>query len=197
MQRVRAAARELMWSKGYDEVTTKELALRADIGEATLFRYVPSKVDLFLLVYGERFGEVLAGCERVEERLRGEPGTAEPRHYRDRILAMYTHLGRLYEEFPELAYAYVRDSFSARSKIAQEGLAQGDRWLALTEGILSQGQAAGALSAEVDPEIFAQNCHAAYVHEVIRTHGRGLPTESTTDRLSRRLAALVEPLYRD
>ena len=32
MARMRAAARDLMWDRGYDDVTTKEIAARADVG---------------------------------------------------------------------------------------------------------------------------------------------------------------------
>ncbi len=69
--RIRSVARELFVERGFERVTVSEVALAADVSEATAFNYFPTKEDLF-------FG----GMEEFEEqlldaiRLRGPGETA-------------------------------------------------------------------------------------------------------------------------
>jgi len=54
------AARELFASEGYGGATTKEIARRADVSEAVLFRNFSSKETLFEAAILEPFGEFVA-----------------------------------------------------------------------------------------------------------------------------------------
>jgi AcrR family transcriptional regulator len=45
--RLRSVARELFVERGFDQVTVAEVALAADVSEATAFNYFPRKEDLF------------------------------------------------------------------------------------------------------------------------------------------------------
>jgi AcrR family transcriptional regulator len=56
--RIRSVARELFIERGFERVTVSEVALAADVSEATAFNYFPTKEDLF-------FG----GLEEFEEQL--------------------------------------------------------------------------------------------------------------------------------
>lgn len=193
MRRLKEAARDLMWEKGYDEATTKEIAERAEIGEATLFRYVSSKLDLFMLVYGEEFEAVIKDCEAVEAKLPTEPSPVNPQVYIDRLVNLYSKLSSLYVRYPSLAYTYVKESFSSETDIGLSGLAHGDRWYSLLESIIRQAQSSGAFTGS-DASVTAQNCHALYVHEVLRSHARKLPSAETPERLRRRLESMLEPM---
>jgi len=44
--RIKAAARHLFVSRGYDDTTTREIALRAGVGMGTVFIYAANKRDL-------------------------------------------------------------------------------------------------------------------------------------------------------
>ncbi len=50
LQRIREAARELFVQKGFDETTTREIAVRAGVGIGTVFIYAENKRDLLFLV---------------------------------------------------------------------------------------------------------------------------------------------------
>ena len=59
LDRIVAAARELFAEHGVDEVTTQQIADKADIGTGTLFLYAKSKGDLLLLVQNSGYAAAL------------------------------------------------------------------------------------------------------------------------------------------
>ena len=59
LTRIVEAAGELFEERGVDDVTTKEIADRADIGTGTLFLYAKSKGDLLLLVQNATYADAL------------------------------------------------------------------------------------------------------------------------------------------
>src|SRR4051812_11568595 len=60
LDRIIAAASELFAERGVDEVTTQEIADKADIGAGTLFLYAKTKGELLLLVQNSTYAEALA-----------------------------------------------------------------------------------------------------------------------------------------
>jgi len=56
--RIKAAARDLFISRGYDETTTREIALRAGVGMGTVFTYADNKRDLLFLIANEDLEQV-------------------------------------------------------------------------------------------------------------------------------------------
>lgn len=59
LDRITAAASELFAQYGVDEVTTQQIADRADIGAGTLFLYAKTKGELLLLVQNAHYAEAL------------------------------------------------------------------------------------------------------------------------------------------
>jgi AcrR family transcriptional regulator len=59
LDRITAAARELFTEYGVDEVTTQQVADKADVGTGTLFLYAKTKAELLLLVHNMKYGEAL------------------------------------------------------------------------------------------------------------------------------------------
>ncbi|TAP44924.1 TetR/AcrR family transcriptional regulator [Arthrobacter sp. S39] len=190
MESILAAAREMLSENEYCSITTKEVAARADVGEATLFRYVVNKKNLFLLIYEEFFNDVLQACLDEDAKDTTENGTAN--YYIGRITTMYTSLAGLYKRDPDSGYVYVRDSFSPED-FGQRGLEQGDRWHDLVERVIRRGQDAGVFRPS-PPRLMAQNVHAIYVHEVLATHARRRDPKTIDQRLATRISALAETL---
>ncbi len=60
LARITAAAGELFAERGVDDVTTQEIADRADIGTGTLFLYAKTKGELLLLVQNSTYADALA-----------------------------------------------------------------------------------------------------------------------------------------
>lgn len=59
LERITAAASELFSEHGVDEVTTQQIADKADIGTGTLFLYAKTKGELLLLVQNAHYTEAL------------------------------------------------------------------------------------------------------------------------------------------
>ena len=59
LERITAAAGELFAERGVDDVTTQEIADRADIGTGTLFLYAKTKGELLLLVQNSMYEAAL------------------------------------------------------------------------------------------------------------------------------------------
>ena len=59
LERITAAATELFSEHGVDEVTTQQIADRADVGAGTVFLYASSKAELLLLVHNVKFADAI------------------------------------------------------------------------------------------------------------------------------------------
>jgi AcrR family transcriptional regulator len=73
LDRITAAARELFAEHGIDEVTTQQIADKADIGTGTLFLYAKTKGELLLLVQNSLYAQALergrADAESIPDAL--------------------------------------------------------------------------------------------------------------------------------
>src|SRR5215207_11052122 len=69
LDRIVAAARELFAERGVDEVTTQEIADKADIGAGTLFLYAKTKGELLLLVQNSTYADALAQGRSAAESI--------------------------------------------------------------------------------------------------------------------------------
>ena len=73
LERITAAARELFTEHGVDDVTTQQIAEKADIGTGTLFLYAKTKGELLLLVQNSGYADALeegkAAAESIHDTL--------------------------------------------------------------------------------------------------------------------------------
>lgn len=74
LDRIIAAASELFARHGVDEVTTQQIADKADIGTGTLFLYAKTKGELLLLVQNVHYAEAL---ERGRADAESVPGVLD------------------------------------------------------------------------------------------------------------------------
>jgi len=59
-ERIVAATRELLTSDGYDAMTIRGIATRAQVGVGTIFLYASTKAELLLMVLGSEHADALA-----------------------------------------------------------------------------------------------------------------------------------------
>lgn len=74
LERIIAAAGELFAEHGVDDVTTQQIADRADIGAGTLFLYARTKGELLLLVQNAHYADAL---ERGRAAAESTPGVLD------------------------------------------------------------------------------------------------------------------------
>ncbi|WP_404312117.1 TetR/AcrR family transcriptional regulator [Agrococcus terreus] len=191
---IQAAAAELMHEKSFDDITMREIAQLAGVGEATLFRYVPNKHDLLHMVFGDELDAVLDRIDEQDAALVAAQGD-EPTgtHFVERIRAIYLERSAFYRRNPENASRYLREGFSM-SPLSARNVAQGDRTISMTRRIIEDGQQRGLLDLRADALLVGQNCHAIYMHEIDRTPVRGFDPDRIWDRLGPRLDAQLRPL---
>ncbi|MBP1325020.1 AcrR family transcriptional regulator [Leucobacter exalbidus] len=69
LERITAAATELFATHSVDEVTTQQIADKADIGAGTLFLYAKTKGELLLLVQNAHYAQALAAGQAAAAKL--------------------------------------------------------------------------------------------------------------------------------
>jgi TetR/AcrR family transcriptional regulator len=69
LDRITAAAAELFAEHGVDEVTTQQIADKADIGTGTLFLYAKTKAELLLLVQNSSYTDALVAGRTASEEI--------------------------------------------------------------------------------------------------------------------------------
>lgn len=194
--RIRNAAQELLAESNFEDITTKRVAERAGIGEATLFRYIGSKQRLLNVVYGDQMDAMLNVTEErdIANATATPAAKRGPNWYLNRIYAAYQARCAFYLRNPHNATLYLRAGFDPTDELVPRHLAQGDRTIRLVAAILMEGQRTGKVRTDVDPALVAQNCHGVFIHEVDRTPVRGFAPDSIWDRVHARLRVQLEPL---
>lgn len=100
LARITAAAADLFAARGIDEVTTAEIAERADVGAGTVFLYARSKGDLLLLVQNALYEEALAA---------GREAAAEAPEGVDAVMALLAPIVRCNRTQVENGRTYLRE----------------------------------------------------------------------------------------
>ncbi|WP_181157633.1 TetR/AcrR family transcriptional regulator [Microbacterium sp. MYb62] len=191
--RIRAAAERLFAEQGYENTTTKQIAEEAEVGEATLFRYVSNKRELLLLMLGDGLDQTLRMIR--DEDARRAPSCATPQDFVDRVYAIHQARAEFYLTDPDNVLRYLQFGLTAGSTLGLESIRQGDEVIAITKAVLDTADDAGLLLPGVSTQAAATNCNGIYIHEVLRTPVRDYQPESLWDRMRARLAAQIEPLF--
>jgi AcrR family transcriptional regulator len=63
LRRIKDAARELFIEKGFDDTTTREIAVRAGVGLGTIFVYAANKRDLLFLIVNDELENIAEEAE--------------------------------------------------------------------------------------------------------------------------------------
>ena len=100
IQRIREATRELFIEKGYDEATTREIAIRAEVGIGTIFSYAENKRDLLFLVANDDLDEVTRKCEA---------GVSDDASCLQNLLNLFRQHYRFYAKQPAISRLLLRE----------------------------------------------------------------------------------------
>ncbi|QQS01904.1 MAG: TetR/AcrR family transcriptional regulator [Austwickia sp.] len=176
-----AAADELFREKGYDAVTTQEIAERADVSNGTLFRYARTKADLLLTVQSER---LRAGCDRGVAMARAGADPVEA------IMALLVPLAETGMSRPELVVAYQRELlFAPGDRAGHLGTVEG-----LEAAIHTILQLARPDAAEQDVAFAAYVVYATMYMDLVRVGVGRAPTEDLPRTLRVTIRTLLDRL---
>jgi AcrR family transcriptional regulator len=100
LQRIRKAARELFVQNGFDETTTREIAIRAGVGIGTVFTYAENKRDMLFLV---------ANADLDEVTRKAEAGIREDASCLENLLGVFRHHYRFFAKQPKLSRLLLRE----------------------------------------------------------------------------------------
>ncbi|MEU6259874.1 TetR family transcriptional regulator [Streptomyces sp. NPDC047043] len=162
--RIGDTAWRLFAERGFDRVTVVEVARAAQVSEATVFNYFPTKEDLFYSRF-EAFGEQLV--EAVRTRPPGESALAA---FRRRLLATSGLLAQV-EAGDALALTRLR---TMNRMIADSPALQSREQRALTACVDALAAALAAESAAADDDVTARVAADALfaVHRALIAHVR-------------------------
>jgi len=164
------AAADLMLTRGFDKMTVDDVATRAGVGKATVYRRWPSKEDLAVAamdrVYGVEIPEPDTGS--VESDLR--------QSYRELLTAVNTPAGR------DLLRASITESLRDE-RIAGLYRSASERREQQTRRIFERAITRGEVRADADLDALAQWLSGLLAFRVVTQ--RPLPTENDVDGLVR------------
>lgn len=152
-RRIAEAAAELFRSRGFDAVSTDEIAARADVAKGTVFRYAPSKAQLLLLVYESRLEQAV---ERALEGLNPDGAIDEE------LAAVFLQFLRLYDDDPDLGRRFVREVLLLPPAAEGPGYDLTVRFIARLADTFAAWRSAGRLADDVDPRLAAQSTFSLY-----------------------------------
>ncbi|MFJ6724189.1 TetR/AcrR family transcriptional regulator [Streptomyces sp. NPDC091281] len=188
--RVLDAAHELMLTVGLARTTTKEIARAAGCSEAALYKYFPSKEDLFVRVLTER----LPRLTPLLAELVAEPGRGE-------LLANLTEIARraalFYEQsFPIAASLYAEPQLKRRHDEAMRELGAGPHLpIRSVEAYLRAEQGVGRVRADADPFAAASLLVGACAQRAFawEVEGARPDTDDFAARVARTVLAGIAP----
>ena len=183
LERLKQAARDLFTERGYDQATTREIAVRAGIGMGTLFIYARDKRDLLFLIFNDEL-EALAAA--------GFSAVPADLPFADQLTQFFAPFFRFFGAQPDLARFMLRElEFFESGPQAQRFRASRD---VLISGLATQfhaWQAAGRLRPAVLPEDAARAVMAIYAGIIRDTLGAPVPDMERGIATLRRLLGLL------
>jgi AcrR family transcriptional regulator len=144
LQRIREATRDLFVEKGYDETTTREIAVRAGVGIGTVFTYAENKRDLLFLVANDELDAVTTRCEA---------GVSDRASCLQNLLSIFRQHYRFFAKQPALSRLLLREmTFYDSGRQAQRFQRTRERNIQLVSRVVRQALGQNSINIKEDPE---------------------------------------------
>ena len=187
LRRIKEAATELFLEKGFDDTTTRAIALRAGVGLGTVFVYAPTKRDLlFLIINDELQAEVDRSTGLVEKR----------RSLLDNLMRVFRAHYRYFGRRTTLSRLALREMvFYAAGPQAQRFLSTRERLIALIETIVTLAIDKKEIAPREDAKLVAWVIFSIYQVEIRHwLSSEDMDLNRGVDFLKRQLVLLAEGL---
>jgi len=158
LRRIKVAATELFMQKGFDDTTTRAIALRAGVGLGTIFVYAPTKRDLLFLIINE---ELEAEVDRAIGLVQ------KSRSMLDNLTRIFRAHYRYFGQRPTLSRLALREMmFYATGSEAQKFLSTRERFIALIEKVVRLAIDQKEIPADADAKLVAWVIFSLYQIEI-------------------------------
>jgi AcrR family transcriptional regulator len=158
--RIKAAVRELIESKGFDEMTTREIARHADVGLGTLFSYATNKRDLLFLVFNDEQDKL------VEAAYEDIPASLP---FAEQLIAAFRPFYEFFAAEPTFARYLLRELIFYETGAQAVRFQQGRRRIVTrVEQLVTAAQQAGRIGSTEDGRAIARLIFAVYQAEIRR-----------------------------
>jgi AcrR family transcriptional regulator len=187
LRRIKDAATELFVQKGFDDTTTRAIALRAGVGLGTVFVYAPTKRDLLFLIINE---ELQAVVDRSIDLVQ------KPRSMLDNLIVVFRAHYRYFGRRPTLSRLALREMmFYATGPEAQKFLNTRERLIALIENIVALAIDQREIGPQADAKLIAWVIFSLYQIEIRHwLSSDELDLTKGVDFLKRQLILLMDGL---
>ena len=158
LRRIKDAASELFIQKGFDDTTTRAIALRAGVGLGTVFVYAPTKRDLLFMIVNEDLQEVVQRATNLVQ---------PSRPMLDNLLRVFRAHYRYFGQRPALSRLALREMiFYAGGPEAKKFLKTRERLIGLIGDIVSLAIKADAIMPQEDSKTIAWVIFSIYQIEI-------------------------------
>lgn len=180
LKRIREAARALFIEKGFDDATTREIAIRAGVGIGTVFTYAENKRDLLFLIANDDLEEI---TRKAELGLRDDASCL------DNLLGFFRHHYRFFGRQPELSRLLLREmTFYDAGRQAHRFQETRERNIRAVGRIVSMAAEQGTLRIAEEPDFAGWVAFCVYQVELRRwLMGKRLDVTEGMARLERAL----------
>ena len=181
-RRIREAARELFIAKGFDDATTREIAVRAGVGIGTVFTYADNKRDLLFLIAND---ELASLARIVMANIRDDSS------FLQNVLHFFSPYYEFYEKQPDLSRMILREMtfYDAGRQVTQFRQTRVEIVDALAQ-ITKLAMEQGALRTKEEPKFIAWVMFAIFQVET-RQWLRGAAILSVAEGLARLQRAIT------
>jgi AcrR family transcriptional regulator len=158
LRRIKDAATELFMQKGFDDTTTRAIALRAGVGLGTVFVYAPTKRDLLFLIINEELQAVVDRSIGLAQKSRS---------MLDNLVRIFRAHYRYFGQRPTLSRLALREMmFYATGPEAQKFLNTRKRLIALIENVVRLAIDQNEVAPHVDVKLVAWVIFSLYQIEI-------------------------------
>lgn len=187
LRRIKDAATELFIKKGFDETTTRAIALRAGVGLGTVFVYAPTKRDLLFLIINEELEAVVDSLVDLSRK---------PRKMLDNLVRIFRAHYRYFGQRPTLSRLALREMiFYAAGPEAKKFLRTRERFIALIENVVRLAIDRKEVSPHADAKLVAWVIFSLYQIEIRHwLSSDDLDITKGVDFLKRQLILLMDGL---
>jgi AcrR family transcriptional regulator len=158
LRRIKEAASKLFILKGFDDTTTREIAVRAGVGLGTVFVYAATKRDLLFLIVND---DLLRVVKKAAGLVRPD------RPMLENLLRVFQAHYRYFGRQPTLSRLALREmNFYATGPEAQKFLTTRERLVALIGEIVRTAIERKAISSKEDSKLIAWVIFSIYQIEI-------------------------------